>query len=1815
MTDENKYITDIEGSKGGGKGGGGGSSEPRAAKEAPNTLRSKATARIIDVISEGECGGLVDGAKSIFYDQTPILNANGQANFDGVRWAQRLGTPSQPYVPGFPGAESEIGVGVEVRNADGPVQRSMQNTNVDAARVTIRLTGLYKQNRKNGDIKGLNVKIAIDVAPEAGGWTNVVTDNISGKTMNAYERAYRVESPDPTGFWQVRVRRITGDRNDSNKVDNTFFSRFTEIIDVKESYDNTALVASAVDSESTGQRIPKRSFLWDGIKCRVPDNYNPDTSTYSGAWGGSFAVNRQVTDDPAWIIYEILTNERWGLGEWIDENQIDKWSFFDTSVYNNESVDDGDGGQEPRYRFANVINRREDPFKLVQAIASTCRANLFTSGGLIKLVQDRPGDIVKYITNEDVEDGFFDYKSSSIASRTTAVNITFNDENDNYLPSTVTEEDTDGINRYGYNPQDMVAYGAFTEGQARRTGKWLLYNNLNSTEIVTFRAGLNHADLEPGEIVGVMDKDYAGVEWGGRAVGGTTTTIDLDKEIEITTTDPHVIHILGADGQTWYERTVTNGVGSYTTLNLSSALPAPPTPFHTWVIEGSISARQFKVLSIREVEVAKFEITAVQHNPDKYAIVEQGVTKTVNPFSTIVGDSIDPVTNITFTIEQSVTNTGSQANNLRIEWDAPADENIKGYLLKWRRDEQQYSQGQWVQQNEFIIENPRLGDYDVQIWAYNIKNVQSPVAEGSTTLDDTGVTTLLPPTNINVFHIDGATGDIVLTGGNFTGPSFSILWDDPNDNVAGDATTLDYLIETVDATFTKVRNSYRTTERKFIYPFEQNENDYGEASRNVYLKIYIRDTLGRLTNATTATISNPAPPVPQSVNVSAGFENVYIRTVPSATDAWGFLVWIKTTQGVTPTLDNIDLETTSTTAMDVAAATETTYYVRVAHYDRFGFVDFNASSEFSVTTNPVTPSFVTPDAPSNLTLSTQSVIEPSGTEIVSLTAEWTGKELFFDISPQTTDVRGMLFDGSGEKIHVLGGDTVYEYDMDTPYAFTTLAYNSVSFSLAGEDINPLAIQWVNSGSTLLMAGGNTGKIYKYAASSPYDITSLIADANTIDVTGEDVEPVGVTTNDTGTKLWILGRATDTIYEYDLTSAFDFTTATYNSASFAVNGQVTTPQAMHWRNDGVFWVLGDDTKTIFEYNLGTVDDITTASYSGTNFTVSDQDNQPTAILFDPNGETMYMAGVENNLIHRYVLQAFGDINTATYDSSEITNYDVQIREGSGSYIQSNTRDKTYQWTGLRANTEYTVRVRSRNATVVSSWTPEVSKVTAQDSTPPAPPSGLTAVGSFRNIFLEWTNPTDSDFAITQVWSNSVNDRNSATLATETNSNTATISGFTTGVTRYYWIRSLDRSGNASTYHPSNSAAGVSASTVGVDTADYIDLSIVNAKIGDLAVDNGKIADAAINNAKIEDATIQSAKIDEIDASKINISGTTQLSDWRNGGDNTKIEGGSIATNTIRANQIEIGSRNVNVTGIVWSPDKSADNLSWTGGTVYYNRDSDNATDSRSISGGSASYSGSPVYIYWVKGQTQFNTTTSVGTAYGNDRMVMCVYYGGKNYAPTMGSTNIDGTSITTGSITASELIQTQNVITNSAQLGNAVIGSANIQDLSVETIKIANAAVSSTSFLIWTDGADFSQFVGYGEWSTNNLQLDYGISPGAEAQDFVIVSAVPQVGWDGVNSSGSGTAKIRVRVRALQTVGGNTEIGVSDFAHYAYSAGFAVEAYAVRPVNFVFTLGSSYQAGDNINVRYDFLYDRGNSGQSWTAPSLEGVTTTITGFKK
>lgn len=676
-----------------------------------NTLQSRAFAQVLDLISEGEIVGLVDGAKSIYLNGTVLENADGSRNFQNVTYEGRTGTQAQTYIPSAADVESAIVVSTEVTAAT-PLVRTVSNSDVDAVRLILSVLALYKAE-SDGKQAGTSVEIAIDVQASGGSYVTQVTDVIDGKATSKYQRAYRIAL---TGSapWNIRVRRITADTTDLTIQNKTYWDSYTEIIEAKLRYPNSALVSMRFDSAAF-QGIPSRAFDMKLLKVQVPVNYDPVARTYTGIWNGTFKT--AWTDNPAWVFYDLVTNERYGLGTYVPAAQVDKWALYTVSQYCDEQVNDGFGGTEPRFTCNVYLQSRQEAFKVINDLASVFRGMVYWSSGSLTVSQDAPQDAVALYTQANVVNGQFTYSGASAKAKHTVALVTWNDPDDQYRQKIEYVENATQIARLGVIQTEVTAFGCTSRGQANRVGRWLLFSEELESETVTFSTGIEGAVARPGDVIKVADSARAGARMGGRVVTASTTVIGVDSAVTLAA-GTWTMYVVLANG-TVESKTVSSVAGQSVTL--ASALSSAPQVGAQWVITGtSLEAQTFRVVTVSEQDGAVVEITALKHDPDKYDAVEDGLVITPRDIS-ILDDATAPVTNGAVT-EYLYTTTTDVKVGATITWTPPS--RATGYLVEVRIDQQNLVQ-YTTQSASLELLDCEVGTYIITIYALNITGKKS----------------------------------------------------------------------------------------------------------------------------------------------------------------------------------------------------------------------------------------------------------------------------------------------------------------------------------------------------------------------------------------------------------------------------------------------------------------------------------------------------------------------------------------------------------------------------------------------------------------------------------------------------------------------------------------------------------------------------------------------------------------------------------------------------------------------------------------------------------------------------------------------------------------------------------------------------------------------------------------------------------------------------------------------------------------------------------------------------------------------------------
>lgn len=696
------------------KGRKGGSSSSRTPTEQPDDLQSVAKAKILLALGEGEFAGSLT-ARDIYLDGTAIENADGSQNFSGVAWEFRPGTQAQKYIQGIPGTENEINVGTEVSSVTAWT-RTFTNTQLSAVRLRLKWPSLFKQE-DDGDLVGYSVNYAIDLQTDGGTWLTVLNTSVTGKTTSGYERSHRIDLPQAGSTWTIRLRKITADANSAKIGDTMTLQSFTEVIDAKLRYPNTALLYIEFDSSQFNGSIPQIACEPRGRVIRVPDTYDPETRTYSGTWTGAFKW--AWTDNPAWIFYDLVVTDRFGLGNRLTATNIDKWTLYQVAQYCDQPVPDGKGGNgtEPRFTCNVYIQDRNDAYTVLRDFAAIFRGMTYWGDDQIVALADMPRDVDFTYTHANVVDGKFGYSSSTTKSRYTNALVSWSDPANAYADAMEPVFEQALVARYGFNQLEITAIGCTRQSEANRKGRWGILTN-NKDRIVTFDVGLDGNIPQPGYIIAVADRNLSGRDLGGRLSMVKGRVLKLDRAPAANAGDRIMVNQPSGITQS---RTIQSISGQ--TVTVTTAFSELPQAEAVWVVESDeLYAQQYRVISVTDNDDGTYTITGANHDPDKYARIDTGAIIDQRPMSVIPpGNQSSPADIVISSF--SVVQQNISIETMRVSWDQA--QNAIAYEAQWRRNE-----GNWVNvprtsTTSFDVPGIYTGRYLVRVRAINAAEISS----------------------------------------------------------------------------------------------------------------------------------------------------------------------------------------------------------------------------------------------------------------------------------------------------------------------------------------------------------------------------------------------------------------------------------------------------------------------------------------------------------------------------------------------------------------------------------------------------------------------------------------------------------------------------------------------------------------------------------------------------------------------------------------------------------------------------------------------------------------------------------------------------------------------------------------------------------------------------------------------------------------------------------------------------------------------------------------------------------------------------------
>ena len=728
----------------GGKKGGGG----RTPVEAPESGRSKQRVKIIEVISEGEIQGLVDGMKSIRFDNTPVQNADDSFNFNNVEVEGRIGSQVQDLMQGFQTVEKEVSVATEVTKRTA-LTRTVTDANVNSLRLTLGVQALFSQSEQ-GDTNPTTVELKITVGNQQ------IPFVISGKYSSAYSRSIEIRDLPRVPF-TVKVERITADSTSNRLANKTTWASYTEIIDAQFSYPNTAYMGVKLDSEYFNN-IPSRTYEVHGIKVKVPSNYNPDTRGYSGLWDGTFKV--AYSDNPAWVLMDIVTNKRYGLGERLGSFDVDKWTLYQIARYCDQMIPDGYGGTEPRFTCNLWLTEQRSAYDVLSDLCSIFRAIPVWTGTTLTFIMDRPSDPVWTYTNANVINGEFTRQYSALKSRHNAIQVEYKDKDNNYDTAIEYVSDDALIRKHGLNLKKVTAFGCTSRGQAFRTGKWILETEKLETETITFTVGAEGLMNIPGDIIQVTDNHYAGANIGGRVFAVNGKNVTLDREIKIAGNS--YLSFINAEAK--HSRIKITSVNS-NVVTLDSN-PVGLSAQAVWSLATrDIVSRLYRCMTITEdADNGTYTIMALQHEPQKEAIVDNGA-------------SFEP-RNTSLLNTPTLESVGAElsAGGLSLNWVATQGIGTLTYDIKILKGGNLYAYHKGLKTTEFSLEGLPDGDYIAVVIAKN--------SAGQVVSEKSQAFTISRPPLVNNVQVTGGLGNISLTWDWVDDFTETEIWASEQDNLS-----------------------------------------------------------------------------------------------------------------------------------------------------------------------------------------------------------------------------------------------------------------------------------------------------------------------------------------------------------------------------------------------------------------------------------------------------------------------------------------------------------------------------------------------------------------------------------------------------------------------------------------------------------------------------------------------------------------------------------------------------------------------------------------------------------------------------------------------------------------------------------------------------------------------------------------------------------------------------------------------------------------------------------------------------------------------
>ncbi len=1020
------YVSRAHGAKGGDQ-----PKSPPPPVEDPNTLQSRATGRVLYALGEGPFKGIVggyeNGAKNIYLNDTPLMNADGTLNFQGVTWDYRVGTPDQSWIEGFPAVEnthsSDVGLPTEIKKST-PAIRTLTNTNANAVRIVISIPALVDQDVKTGNTHGSRVEFIMRVRRQGrSGWEAEYPIHIIGKTVSTYEEQFRLPLPGD-GPWDLMVERTNPDSDRASLNNSMSWGSFVEVIDRKLRYPNTALLSVVFDAKTFGNSMPSVTSRWDTWVVKVPSNYNAETRQYSGIWNGAWKM--AYTSNPAYLFRALLTHR---AGCDLPESAVDSSAIYACGRYCDELVPSGvknaDGSDilEPRFEAHFNHNTRQEAHAIINALASSFRAMAYWAAGAVTVVADAPRDPLFAVTASNTIGGF-EFSGPAVRAIKTVALVSYLDPDDLDRPAMEIYEDIDLIKKHGWQPESITAFACKSKGQAKRLGKWFIETG-KLGDTLSYKASIDHLHAMPGDIIVMTERSVVGADMGGRLAAASTTRVTLDRDVAMVSGKVYTLHVTMPDG-TVAQAEVNTTPGTVKTLTFKKPLAATPTVEATWVLEVSdLRPRQFRVMGVSDDGDMEYSIAAVPHDPTIYARVERGINVKLPPVAKLPNPGIiQPPEQLK--VERQYISTGSGFTTvLQVSWDASPDAYVKNYTVRWRRNDGNFQSMTEITGTTATLYGETTGRFTFHVQAVNIAGIESRPAVLDIDIPDKSPITLIRPTGL---EIEGQGNDTEFRSRDVSfawrGTGLSGAYDIGSEPAVGagflDALFRDFEIRVYDEKNALVFVDH-TPINKYTFFFDVNSQTLGGPHRAFRFEVVMRDTYGNYSLPASIEVSNPAPAAVTGLEITGGYAAIFIKyNQPEDLDWEGTLVWMSDKSGTAAEPATVVYDGPNRFIV-VPVDPNVTRYILVSAYDSFGKTDLNLSGEIKVTSVGVVPVDLNPPAvPTGLSLRDIVRTGEDGTKFYELEATW---------SPNTdedlSDYAVEIAEEDGQFLHFETDKTIY----------------------------------------------------------------------------------------------------------------------------------------------------------------------------------------------------------------------------------------------------------------------------------------------------------------------------------------------------------------------------------------------------------------------------------------------------------------------------------------------------------------------------------------------------------------------------------------------------------------------------------------------------------------------------------------------------------------------------------------------------------------------------------------------------------------------